>query len=319
MSHFTVLVIGDDIEKQLAPFQENNMGDCPSEYMVFTDVEAEYREEYENEGTKMLRAPDGELYYSWDRRFEVGNDLFNKQKAVPSDYVEVEVPHKERYPSFESFIKDWAGYSKDPATGRYGYWENPNRKWDWYQIGGRWTGMFKLLPEAGGEVGSPGLMTNPAEVGFADQARKRDIDFEGMRDKREAEVRGEFQKYRELTAGLVAPEPWDKFRENFDSIEEARKAWHELVWVSAVNQGFHFWDTDTVTYFADEEATVKKEREKAIATFAVLKDGQWYERGEMGWWAFVSDDKGEEWYEQYAQLLDELPDDTLLTVVDCHI
>lgn len=34
MSHFTVAVITDspdNLEKLLAPFQENNMGDCPSQ------------------------------------------------------------------------------------------------------------------------------------------------------------------------------------------------------------------------------------------------------------------------------------------------
>jgi len=35
MSHFTVLVIGKDVEEKLAPFQENNMDDCPKEYLKF--------------------------------------------------------------------------------------------------------------------------------------------------------------------------------------------------------------------------------------------------------------------------------------------
>jgi hypothetical protein len=37
MSHFTVLVIGNNPESQLMPYQENNMGDCPQEYMEFND------------------------------------------------------------------------------------------------------------------------------------------------------------------------------------------------------------------------------------------------------------------------------------------
>lgn len=42
MSHFTVLVFSktqDDVSKLLAPFQENNMGDCPKEYLAFNDTE----------------------------------------------------------------------------------------------------------------------------------------------------------------------------------------------------------------------------------------------------------------------------------------
>ena len=52
MSHFTVLVIGDNVEEQLAPYQENNMGDCPEEYMEFNDREQECRKEYETGGSQ---------------------------------------------------------------------------------------------------------------------------------------------------------------------------------------------------------------------------------------------------------------------------
>ncbi len=46
MSHFTVLVIGDEVDEQLAQYQENNMADVPKEYLEFEednecDVDAE--------------------------------------------------------------------------------------------------------------------------------------------------------------------------------------------------------------------------------------------------------------------------------------
>ena len=52
MSHFCVLVIGNDPEKQLAPYQENNMGNCPKEYLDFNNVEDEERKNYETGTTK---------------------------------------------------------------------------------------------------------------------------------------------------------------------------------------------------------------------------------------------------------------------------
>lgn len=33
--HFSIIVAGEDWEDQLRPFQENNMGDCPEEYLEF--------------------------------------------------------------------------------------------------------------------------------------------------------------------------------------------------------------------------------------------------------------------------------------------
>lgn len=31
----------------------------------------------------------------------------------------------------------------DPDTGKRGYWQNPNAKWDWWMLGGRWRGMLR--------------------------------------------------------------------------------------------------------------------------------------------------------------------------------
>ncbi len=57
-----------------------------------------------------------------------------------------------------------------------------------------------------------------------------------------------------------------------------------------------------------------------LKPFAVLKDGQWYERGEMGWFAIVSNEKSEEqWDNEIEKLLNDLSDDTLISMYDCHI
>jgi hypothetical protein len=36
----------------------------------------------------------------------------------------------------------------DEKTKRRGYWTNPNAKWDWYQIGGRWSDLIKPISSA---------------------------------------------------------------------------------------------------------------------------------------------------------------------------
>ena len=57
-----------------------------------------------------------------------------------------------------------------------------------------------------------------------------------------------------------------------------------------------------------------------ISAFAVVKDGKWYERGKMGWFGVVTDEKDKDaWSEQVKQLIVSLPPDTLLTMYDCHI
>lgn len=70
----------------------------------------------------------------------------------------------------------------------------------------------------------------------------------------------------------------------------------------------------------NEEEYVKFAGDSAFVPFAVVKDGEWYERGKMGWFAAVSDEKDKNvWNETVKKLLDETGDDELITFVDCHI
>jgi len=120
-----------------------------------------------------------------------------------------------------------------------GEWEewstyNPDSKWDWYALGGRWSGMIKLKKGTKGTKGRSGVFNN--EVGI-DSAMKGDID-------------------------------------NLDELK----------------------------------------------TFAVLKDGEWYERGKMGWWGITTNEMDEtSWDKEIVEFLRDLPDYTLISIYDCHI
>ena len=64
-----------------------------------------------------------------------------------------------------------------------------------------------------------------------------------------------------------------------------------------------------------EEEYVKKAGDESFVPFAVVKDGKWYERGEMGWWAMVANEKEPtEWNEIVRKLLDET--DAHLTIIE---
>jgi len=55
-----------------------------------------------------------------------------------------------------------------------------------------------------------------------------------------------------------------------------------------------------------------------LTGFAFLIDGRWSENGKMGWWGAVHDEK-QGWAETFLKLVDQVPDDWYLTVIDCHI
>jgi len=71
-------------------------------------------------------------------------------------------------------------------------------------------------------------------------------------------------------------------------------------------------------YIIPRDKYVAQCGKNAFITYAVLREGKWYARGEMGWWGISSDEK-DDWDEKFFEMLNEIPEDTLLTVVDCHI
>ncbi len=366
MSHFTVLVVGDNVEEQLAPFQENNMGDCPEEYMEFEDKTEEYEKEWKSgkcdefhcssscswgqavskenfalikkakvgdKITLTLEKGKGSIGIGGLGYFR-GNEYYqcyesNEKHQTPTEHIwvkvnkiiatdhpdknvcftgEIEVTivkapkqitFKKRYGTYEKFLKDWHGVDgKDEKTGRYGYWTNPNSKWDWFQIGGRWAGFFKLKAGKTGVIGKKSWANEGKEIekDRADQAMKNDIDFYSMRE-----------------------ENFEKASQRYDDFEalmktDPKKAKSEAYFTFGVH------NTNNGDDFVPETRAQYLKRVTNPTTFAVLKDGKWYQKGEMGWWAIVSNEKGpEKWDEEFYKLIDELPDDTLLTVVDAHI
>ena len=342
MSHFSVLVIGDEVEKKLAPYQENNEGTCPEEFLEFHDVEEEYREKYES-GTrkeffcssnsswgqeitkenfeKLRNAKIGDYIILKVKNkgmsyFEKGEHYhcytLNKQHTFPEEHTWIrvvdiletshpnnnicftgeirivlineprEIPMKEYYPgSFEKFIKKWAGYEKrDEKTGKYGYWENPNKKWDYYKIGGRYTGIFKL--KRGWTHSKKSLYKNDT---YVDQARKKDIDWEFMNND---------------------PEEKQKLKEHWDEV--------------IAGKGFY-----KPEYYIEKYGTKERYLQQAMAfhTYAVItEDGKWHAPGDVGWFGCSSDTIEENNKFQntfFDKFIKDLPDDTLLTIVDCHI
>lgn len=292
MSHFTVMVIGDNPEKQLAPFNEQPEEGSP--FLIFKDKTDEYLKEYETGTTKkfycnscsswgqhitkelfdllkskkigfntVYKANKIELmqyfknnaeykgYYTneggsrskgsqWFKVVSINKTTHPDKNVCVEGEITVQkiaepkkISFKDRYGSFESFAKNYHGVDPN-EDGKFGYYHNPNSKWDWYQLGGRWSGLIKLKDGANGLVGESGTFNNPTGI---DQAKKSDIT-------------------------------------NLDE----------------------------------------------LSTFAVLKDGEWFEKGEMGWWGMVSNPKDdEEWETQFKSLLSSLSEDTLISIYDCHI
>ncbi len=348
-----------------------------------------------------------------------------KVRFIPEGFQEIEIPYKEVM-TFTQYVLEYEGKTalkprqKKTDDHKYGYAlldkdgevvkvidrTNPNRKWDWYQLGGRWTGFFKLKnaeglggkipfqtisalaqqyetttlvvetlvelvkdgdfnklseynrknPVKGGyylekdikalitleyenaTVGESGLGTGIPKNGYVDSALIKDIDFKGMIAEAGQKARKRYEDVERLMGGSIPKLEFiwkDMIAENGKfshlGIQEKRGMYHNQPAKTAVDEArknprltedeksLLTW-LELDEYQVPIEEYVKRFENSALSTFAVLKDGKWHERGEMGWWGAVSDEKDrDEWNAQFTKLLMDLPGETMISVYDCHI
>jgi len=231
MSHFTVMVIGDNPEDQLAPYHEFECTGVSDQYIKNIDVTEDRRKEYESGTVFKIRDLNGKLHDTYDDQFHRdptkeerdkigsvagtgcghgmswsskdwgdGKGYRTKVHFIPEGYEKIEIAQKEAG-LFVEFITNYNGIKAVPVgelpdledEHKYGYClldsdgdvvqvinrTNPDSKWDWHSLGGRWRGYFKLKPGRKGTLGNPGVSKNKLKYDV-DQALKGDIDFAWM-------------------------------------------------------------------------------------------------------------------------------------------
>ena len=68
----------------------------------------------------------------------------------------------------------------------------------------------------------------------------------------------------------------------------------------------------------DFEAMYREDKD--WAPYAFVKDSKWVGRGDMGWFGISTNNAPkEEWAAKVRELIESLPDDTLISMYDCHI
>ena len=331
MSHYAVLVIGPDPERQLAPYHEYECTGIDDEYVIDVDITDKVLAMFNTDVAVVILA-DGSVKSRWDDCFytgtpddDLGRRLGSKEFVLPTGARTADIPadearkHGQGYATVAECAEE--AFNVKEIDGRFYRHTNPNARWDWYQVGGRWTGTLKLKPGARGIIGRPGLMTSNAPPGYADQALKGDVDWSQMRNDADVKARALWKLCRETTGGM-AWESWDDTRIRYPNIEDARREYHAqpaIELLRASGKDAFKWEVDD-DLALDEEAYIQRRRDQACSFFAFVRDGEWTERGKMGWFGTASDEISKpQWNSMFNAMLDALPDDMLVTLVDCHI
>lgn len=317
MSHYSVLVVGDDPDALLAPFDENLQTEPRRDPLPIEDLQSMLEHYRTTAGT--------------NRKTKVGRLIFNRYQGTAYPIVitagrVVEPDHSivralwQEWDRRELF-RDDAGYYT--FTRR-----NPHAKWDWYAIGGRFTGYFRIKPGRKGKVGEPGLMTPGAEAGWVDQCRKGDVDADFMQNAVASTAADHWDQIHEGLQGHPV-ERWEALRDRIcgsersqEKVAVAREAYREQPGIVALTEA----GLDTSILFDDTILTIPRDeyirhaRDGAMTPYAILIDGEWIERGTMGWFGIGRNEESvADWNRRFMDLYASIPDEALLTLVDCHI
>lgn len=321
------------------------------------------------------------------RDWKDGQGYRSKIRFLPEGWEEVEIPTKD-IQTFAEYVADWcekpivkSGHIVTEDC-KYGYAlvddnnnvlkvikrTNPEAKWDWWQVGGRYANKFSMKnPEddprnwktcwlchgtgmRNDDLGKKARLRNPdytcngcggtgRELEWpthwhteGDEARIADIDFAAFKAKaiqqREdwvQEIMAKSNCSRDDVAiacelHRIAHTEWKELSEPKPRGEEYTK-WIEEKggnYLILANVKKKNWEIPKIPDGQTLEEWIQAA--PAITTFAYVKDGQWHERGEMGWWGCVSNEKdGDSWDAEIANLFVNYEDDDWVTCIDCHI
>lgn len=320
MSHFTMIVFGTEIDEQLFPFNEQSE---EPEHKSFVSTEAEDMSKYLTKTLKVITLPDGTTTNKYDEKYRVVEGGFSSSSYVyPEGHSIEEKKFCEYFKTFEQYMESWCSSTRDEETGEYGYWCNPNGKWDWYQIGGRWSGFFKLKNGCLGKVGQSGSFKNEPRAGWADSARIKDIDFEYMREDVRQEANKQYDELEKVLQGrsLVS---WKEMIKDCkdDELEAASIVYNEMQVIKDLKAAnIDPWG-DYVEEFKNSRAEYVKSCVDSVGvTFGFVLESKWFEKGQMGGFGMSYNEQDQDtWNEAYWKMVGSLDPDTLMTVVDCHI
>lgn len=352
MSHFSVTVrlpftikagiLTHEVSRALIPYKEYGCGDHDpdelSRYLVFEDMEDKELENYQSGTVEMIRLRDGSLLHPWDEKFRNPDNPLRLDNTKPSyiypeTSVEVTLPFNAVYPTFDDFMTGWNGYKgRDPRTGRYGRWHNPNQKWDWWTVGGRYRGHFHVKGWSDERLYGPDKyihieqLASPFKV---DGCRIHSLDNEWALQEQCKRMDTFWQEWQDLCNGKEDENPFYGPRStalhlgliqclNEDELPE--KVWKKTLWPREIIEEINRYDVFT-------EVTREQFDTKfrcmfwPFNTYALLDSTGWHDPGRMGWWGMSS--ATPESYLAFNQgFIDRLQQgdkDDWVVCVDCHI
>ena len=271
-----------------------------SHYAVLVLHKSNNEEDYENIIANMLALFDENLKvkpYKYQTKEKAIN--YMKEHVVPfndfmKDYSDEEL--------LNWYLDEYSSYS----LGEDGYiytTYNPNSKWDWWCIGGRFSEYLSLTDKA----------FNRSLKEYKEQWGE-----EVLEDYRE--------EYRYVSSAPVKDIQWITLLSP-EKKEQLKRWWEINIEGDEPKEGeekdkWFIWKPEYYKQRYKDADTYIKLQEQACFHAVVTPDGIWHEPSEMGWFAMTDGDPADElkwdlaFYDTFIKTADP---DWIATIIDCHI
>jgi len=234
-------------------------------------------------------------------------------------WISDEVKTENSWEALYQYLKDDQDIEFDPQRRTLTTFTtyNPQSKWDWWVIGGRWQHYY--LSKASG-----------SKVNYV---MAHDLDVEGMQDAAMEKAQRLWTRYNnDIFAIYGRPIPWSDFVKRVEDetdpmdINAARIEYHAQ---DAVREIRSRRDDEDFGPFAELEPYLGtlsdhlvEVRDAAVPTYALLtKEGEWVEPGRMYMFGMSTetDESKVEYHEKYMKYIANLNPIDVLVCVDAHI
>ena len=297
MSHFSVAVITkgcptlDDIEEILKPYDENR---DVLHYISREELIKQVRDDIDS----YAKTSYADYLKDKEKYVETYKDNPNHIKYITKIF-----PEKLKWTDEQCYQSAISSYEAEDIMpdGSIKSTYNPDSKWDWWEIGGRWAGLLYVKDTSDGYIGNQSWVFGKSNSYSCEHEGLQKVDCAKIKD---LVFPDSEQKAQE------AARFWELYIEGQPAITEADKKLVESIWYRP-------------EYYRDHYQT-KENYVRCSATFttyaAVTKDGKWHQQGQMGWFGMSSGDDEVAWSDGYQKLIfDDADEDDYITIVDCHI
>lgn len=312
MGHYCVLVVGEDYEEKMKPFQHIDDKDHPlTEFVDYSeDVELKW-----NEPITVVFDPKRPIEPKSPVFVDGINQNLETGLMFPRKGDDIIMLHPSvLYETKAVFAKEWFSY--DEHNGRFGEWCNPRGQFDYYWVGGRFTGHYKFkdayLKAIEEDVEYDlSFFSDCYEKEFPKWA----IDIEKTVNEGLKEDLPSYDLFHKTLAGRKFPK-FDDFVKKYSDIKEARKAYDEHPVIRDMCEVFRWFGAVCEEEFLSKtrEQFILESEHQYIMTYAIVKDGIWHERRTLDNY----EESEKDWTERFYELFNSIPDSEVLTLLDCY-